>query len=457
MGFIRVFDGGNFINFVLLIFCMEIMGFVVAIFLGALIGLQREFSQQEKHFERFAGFRTFILITFFGAILGFLGGGFDSLLVIVGFIGIILLTIISYILDYLKSKSMSVTTEVAAIMAYVIGVMCTLGYMQFAIIFAILITAFLAFKERFHNIVKKIEKKEIFAIIKFAIISLVILPILPNRNYSPMDVPGLGNILENFGIAQEVLLQLDIFNFYHIWLMVILVAGISFLGYFLVKIFDSGKSYGILGFIGGLVSSTAVTLSMAGESKKHKGVISPFVLATVVAMSIMFFRIIFEVAVVNSALLSTLFFPLIAMFFVGILIAFVFFKKKKSFGRNVKKIEFRQPFAIVPALKFGGFFLLVLFISRVAQLMFGHVGIYATSILSGLADVDAITLSMASLSKSGEVDNFVATTSIILAAASNTLVKAGIAFFLGSRKFGKLILGIFSIVLLVGLGVLFFM
>jgi len=126
--------------------------------------------------------------------------------------------------------------------------------------------------------------KELYAVVKFALISLVVLPILPNKNYSPLDVPGLGDLLVGLNVDVSFLSQLNVFNFYHIWLMVVFIAAINFVGYFLVKMVGSKKGYGVLGFVGGLVSSTAVTLSMAGESKKQK-VFSPFILATIIAAS----------------------------------------------------------------------------------------------------------------------------------------------------------------------------
>ncbi|MBT4375953.1 MgtC/SapB family protein [archaeon] len=433
---------------------MELWGIVVAILLGALIGLQREFSQQKENIQRFAGFRTFILFTLFGAILGYFSESFSSIPVIIGFIGIIVLVAVSYVLSYMKTKDMSATTEISAILAYVIGAMCTIGEIQLAVILGILVTAFLTFKERFHDMVRKMEKKELFAVVSFALISLVVLPILPNKNYSPMDLPGLGQVLNGIGLNTSFLTQLNVFNPSHIWLMVILVAGISFLGYFLVKLVGSKKGYGVLGFIGGLASSTAVTLSMAGESKKHRGDHFPFVLAVIIATAVTFIRIIFEVAVVNDALLPTLFLPMISMSIAGFLVAFIFFKRKRKVHK-AKEIPLTQPFAIKPALKFALLFVLILFVSKIAQMLFGSTGIYVTSILSGLADVDAITLSMSALSKSGAVSNFVATTAIILAAASNTLVKAGIAYFLGDKKFGKIIIGVFLFILVVGMLVLF--
>ncbi|NCN51640.1 MgtC/SapB family protein [archaeon] len=434
---------------------MDFLNFGIAIFLGALIGMQREFAPQKENFTRFAGIRTFILITLFGAILGFLGGDFNSLPVIIGFAGIILFSALSYILTFVKFKVMSIITEVVSIMAFILGVMCTTGFMNLAIIFGILIVAFLAFKERLHGLIKKMNRKEVSGVIKFAIISLVVLPLLPDKNFSPADLPGLNEILNNFGVSNEFLSQLNVFNFYHIWWMVILVAGISFFGYFLVRFLGSKKGHGLTGFVGGLVSSTAVTLSMSKESQ-GKTKVSPYILATIIAMSIMFIRIIFEVAVLNPILLGKLFLPLMGMFVLGLVFSFYFLRTEDK-NPHAKEIEFKQPFAMGPAIKFGLLFLLVLLVSKIGQILFGHLGIYGASILSGLVDVDAITLSMSSLSKTGEITSVVASTSILFAAISNTLVKMGIAFFLGSKKYGKTIVGVFSIVLLVGLGLLFFL
>lgn len=433
---------------------MEILNFGIAIFLGALIGLQREFSQQKEHIHRFAGIRTFILITFFGAILGFLGGGFGSLIVVLGFAAIIILSFLSYVVTFMRFKGTTILTEIAAIIAYIIGVMCTTGNFEIAIICGILVTTFLAFKEKLHTLVKKLNREEVFAVLKFAIISLVILPILPNKNYSPLDIPGLREILLNFGANSDFLLQLNVFNFYHIWLLVILVAGISFFGYFLVKISGSKRGYGALGFIGGMLSSTAVILSMSSESKGKKYV-NPYIFASVVAMSIMFLRVVFEVAIVNSSLLPYVMVPLIGMFISGMLLSLIFIKKEGS-KKGVEDIKFEQPFALIPALKFGLFFLLVLLISKIGQILFGNSGLYIISLLSGLADVDAIVLSMSSLSKTGQIANVIASTSIILATFSNTLFKMGIVFFLGEKKFGRSIAWAFGLVLLVGLIILAF-
>jgi uncharacterized membrane protein (DUF4010 family) len=433
----------------------EVLGFVVAIFLGALIGLQREYTQQHMNVKSFAGFRTFIFATILGSILGFLGGGINSLWVILGFSGILLFAIASYVVIYLNSRRISGTTQIAFVITFILGAMCTTGYVQLAVIFAIVVATFLTFKERLHGLAKKMESKEIIAMVQFALIAFVVLPFLPNKNYSPVDIPGVGPFLTGLGVNTNFLSQLNVLNPHNIWLMVIFIAGINLLGYFLVKIIGSKKGYGLLGFVGGLVSSTAVTLSMAEESKKKKNrnIYRPFFLATLVTSAVMFIRVLFEVSVVNNKLLPIVFVPMVVMSLASVIVGFLFYRRRNKKNKP-EEVQLDQPFALKPALIFGLFFALILFVSKAMQILFGKVGLYATSIMSGLVDVDAMTLTMSSLAKSGSITPLVATTGIVLAAASNTLVKGGMAYFLGNKKFGRYVLFGFFIVLALGIGVL---
>jgi uncharacterized membrane protein (DUF4010 family) len=440
---------------------MEVLGFFVAILLGALIGLQREYEQYHTKVARFAGIRTFILISLFGAILGFLSKGIlgNYYLVIVGLVVVALFALASYFVTFLKYKQNTSTTEISAIIVFILGFMCVVGYMIEGVILGILVAAFLTFKKKLHGFASRIKRKELFAIVEFALISLVVLPLLPRRLFSPLDVPILRDVLSSAGMTTAIMQQLNLFNPYNFWLMVILVAGISFLGYVLVKTLGAKKGYGLTGLVGGLVSSTAVTLSMAGESKRHKRTVSPFVVAVVIASATSFIRILLEVVVINKDLVGMVALPLGLMGILGYTSAFALYvrKKKKKVvkGDKIEKVKFKQPFNIWTALKFGVFFVVIIFVAKIAQILAGSTGIYIASILSGLADVDAITLTMASLSGLGQISSKVAATSIILAASSNTLVKAGMAWFFGEKKFALYISIIFLIILTVGLGSVF--
>ncbi|MBT3398261.1 MgtC/SapB family protein [archaeon] len=439
---------------------MEVMGFLVAIMLGALIGLQREYEQYHTQVSRFAGIRTFILISLFGAILGFLSLGVvgNYYLVIVGFIVVSLFALASYFVTFLKYKQNTSTTEITAIIVFILGFMCVAGFLIESVILGILVAAFLTFKKKLHKFANKIKRKELFAVVEFALIALVVLPLLPRRVFSPLDVPILKDVLSSAGLSTAIMQQLNLFNPYNFWLMVILVAGISFLGYILVKTLGAKKGYGLTGLVGGLVSSTAVTLSMAGESKRHKRTVSPFVVAVVIASATSFIRILLEVVVINKDLVGMVALPLGLMGILGYMSAFGLYLRKKRKPKKKEKteeIKFKQPFNIWTALKFGIFFVVIIFVAKIAQILAGSTGIYIASILSGLADVDAITLTMASLSGAGQISSKVAATSIILAASSNTLVKAGMAWFFGEKRFAMYISIIFLIILTVGLGSVF--
>ncbi len=430
-------------------------GFLVAIALGALIGLEREMEQQTLKRQDFAGLRTFTLITLLGAITGFLSRTvFNSyMFVIIVFLSLAALGIISYYVLSNIQKKIGATTQITVMLAFVLGVMCTIGYASMAIIFTVIIATFLAFKGKLHGFAKKIEKNELFATIEFAIVSIVVLPFLPNKNFSPMDIPYISKVISSIpSISTSFVSQINVFNPYKIWLMVVFISGLSLVGYLLIKYIGTKKGIGMTGFLGGLVSSTAVSSTMSAESKKHKRYVNPFVFATVIASSMMFIRIIIEVLVINNKLLLYVFVPMFVMAIVGLIAAIIFWKNTKNPEHD---IEFETPFALAPALKFGLFFALVLVVAKIANLLFGNAGVYVASLLSGLADVDAITLSMASLAAAGDLTLKTAGIAITIAAASNTIVKGFIAYLFGAKEFAKKIILVFSIIPILGLIVAF--
>lgn len=433
---------------------------MIAVGLGALIGLEREFEIQRKKRPDFAGLRTFILISLFGAVTGFLSFGIlkSPTLVIVAFISIVVLIFAGYLSLVLifKQDAIGMTTEVAALITFILGFMCIIGYDLEAIIISIVVVMFLALKEPMHGFVKKIKVSEVYATLKFAVVTLLILPFLPNVNYTPMDVPVLSKIIEVSGMFPvETIRQLNVFNPFKIWLMVVFISGISFVGYVLMRIIGAGKGLGVTGLLGGIASSTALSSSMSMESRKTSKVVLPFVMAVIIACSTMFFRIIVEVTVVNPNLLKLVLIPMVTMGFAGFFASFILWRRIKQ--QRVEYIELSSPFTLGPALKFAAFFVFVLVISKLGNIIFGAKGVYLAAFLSGLADVDAITLSMATISSAGEISLFVATFAITIAAIVNTFVKAGIAYLFGSESFRKWVLLILGIIVACGLLSIFFL
>ncbi len=427
-------------------------GLLLSLLLGALIGAQREIRLQKRKLNDFAGFRTFTLVAVLGYLMGFLGSEIlDSrYFILFSVFAMFFMVIFAYrAVTKMYPSQISVTSEVSALLTFILGTLVSLGYYHLSISIAIIIASILFLGNALHKFAKNLKQSEAFATLKFALISIVILPILPNKDYTLLDFWVIGDFLrhQNF-INQELLVQLDIFNFYHIWLMVVFISGIAYVGYILMKTVGAEKGIEITGFLGGLMSSTALTSSFAIESRKLNYLSNPLIIGTVIACSTMFFRIIFEVAVINPSLLLGITLMLSIMGFVGYGAAgYLFYKTRLS---HVKKVEMESPFTLGPAMKFAFFFVVIIFVSKLFTIVFGEGGVYLVAFFSGFADVDAVTITLSNLAKSGDISVFGAQFGILIAAFANTIFKGSIAYYLGSRKFSRGIILIFSLIILVG-------
>ncbi len=230
-------------------------------------------------------------------------------------------------------------------------------------------------KPQLHRLAQRISSEDLYATLKFAIISLIVLPVLPNQTYGPPPF--------------------DAFNPYRTWLMVVFISGISFLGYVLIKVIGSRRGIGLTGLLGGLVSSTAVTVSFSERSQDHPDLARPFALAITLAWTMMFGRVIVEVAVLNQALLEALWLPMTAGMAAGLVFcAYYYLSQRTDEGSDV---ALANPFELGPAIKFGILYAVILVVAKAARFYFQDAGLYAAAVVAGLADVDAITLSMAEL------------------------------------------------------------
>lgn len=434
-----------------------IINFFISLSIGAIIGLEREVVHQKDGVKDFGGVRNFVLIALLGFFLSYFSLHVveNTSILIVGFLGFFVLIAAAYLVIGLRTKRYSTTSEVAALITFILA--CVVGstsegfYRILAIIATIIVASLLAFKTKLHSFASQVKMEEFFAAIKMALISVVILPLLPNKNYTLLDIGFFNKLFIEGSRAYEFFMQLNVFNPFKIWLMVVFITGISFIGYFLVKVVGKKKGLGLTGILGGFVSSTAVTVSMSKKSKKQRGV-DGFALAILLASVMMFVRVLIEILVVNRSLISGIVLPMGIMALLGFAISgWIFIGKRKE--RGDQKVNLKNPFEFNTALKFGLFFLLILILSKAVFLLFGDVGIYFVSVLSGLADVDAITLTLSSMALEGVISQRVAILAITLAAATNTLVKAGIVWMIGEKKLGRMIAWIFGVILVVGIGV----
>ncbi len=401
-----------------------LQNFALALALGALVGLEREYARHQKHGNSYAGIRTYPLIALFGALAVYLSELFTPWILLVSIFLMGLLIITAYFTISGTSKTHhGATSEVAGLITFFIGVLAFEGEYIVATLLAIAMTIILFSRSALHGFAEKMKSQELSDTLKFLVVAFVVLPFLPNKGYGPHEV----------------------FNPYITWLMVVFISGISFVGYFLLKWFGE-KGIALAGILGGLVSSTAVTTSYAQRSKKEHLIYRALAMGVLLANGIMFIRILIEVSVLNKGLLPYVVIPIIILMITTI--GFVYFLWKRT-SRVKGKVELDSPFTIVPALKFAVIFAAVLALVKIADVYLNSHGVYVVSILSGIADVDAITVSLSQLA--GTTISFeTARNGIIMAMLTNVAVKGGIAYWLGGKEFGRLVLGFFAILIVLG-------
>lgn len=411
--------------------------FGAALLIGLLVGLQREYAHlQEKQAEKsFGGTRTFALLSLLGCTAAFLAEQMDSALLFVAIIAITGgLIMIAYIVTA-RTGSIGMTTEAAAVVTMLAGAICFWGELAIAAALGVAMTVLLALKLQTRTLVRNITQADVYATLTFAVITLIILPVLPSRSYGPPPF--------------------DVLVPYKIWLMVVFISGISFLGYLLIKVVGARRGVGLTGLLGGLASSTAVTLSFAQRSRDVTGLERPFAMAILLAWSVMFVRVMVEVAVINQALLRVVWIPLTAALAVSTAYC-IYLYRVQSAGKQQEQDKFKNPFELGPALTFGLIYAVILVVANAARLYFGNTGVYVSSVASGLADVDAITLSLAELSRNtDDLDLNTAARGIVLAAVSNTLIKGGIVLGMGSMALRKVIMPGLLATLGIAIGIVF--
>lgn len=413
------------------------LDFTIAILLGALVGIEREKHKREKaETGQIAGLRTFILLALFGACAGWLSRELATPWILAAALLIVGACVaVGYFVTTRETpQSPGQTTEVAAIIVFLLGAIVMLGFSEVAIALAVVTAAVLAYKQPLHGFVEKLGWDDVFAGLRLLIATFIALPLLPDK---PIDPWGA-------------------LNPYTLWLLVILISGLSLVGYALTRWLGPGKGTLVTGLAGGLVSSTAVTLSFSREARTNPGNTVALACGTLLAWTVMFGRVLVLVAVVNQTLLAPMLIPFGVMsLVVGSFAAFFYYRNGagKQPASTKGDLEIKNPFSLTAAAKFAAFFAVVLVAVKIAQEHFPVEGVYAIAALAGLTDVDAVTLSMAELAKGGAVQ--VAVTAIVIAALVNTAVKCGIAFFVGGPPLGKPLLLTTAAMLAAGLAAVF--
>jgi uncharacterized membrane protein (DUF4010 family) len=386
----------------------------VALAIGLLIGIERGWKQREaKEGERVAGVRTYGLIGLLGGGSALLAEQFGPLILGLAFVALGGAFTTVYVVNLRRGDAdTSITGLVAGLLTFVFGALAAMGEVAIAAASAVVTTLLLTYKPLLHRWVSALEAEELRAGIKLLLISVVLLPILPNQGYGPWQA----------------------LNPYAIWWMVVLIAAISFVGYFAIKIAGAQRGIVFTGVFGGLASSTALTLHFSRMSRRSAALTSILAMGILLACGTMFPRMLLVASVLNPALFKPLLVPAAVMALLAYLPA-LFYWRAQSHKKTDAASPLKNPLELKTALSFGLLLALVMLLGKALQNWFGEAGVLALAAASGVADVDAITLSLARMSQD-DLALQIAVTGIVTAAAINSLVKGGMATFIGGRDIG---------------------
>lgn len=413
-----------------------LISLATALTAGFVIGAERE---QGAH-STFGGVRTFPLF----ALAGALGALIHVFLLVALAVAIGGLLAVSYFRETRHAETengeLGLSTEMAAIATFALGALTCAEDVALPLTDRLLLVGagttavltLLALKRRLHAFVANVSKEDVYATTKLLLLVVVVLPLLPDESMGPWEA------LNPRGIG----------------LLVVLISGIGFAGYVAVRIFGANKGLGLTGLLGGLASSTAVTLTFSGRAKESPGLVPACAVAIVLAGSTMFPRLAVELAAVSPGLAVRAAWPLGAAATAGLGAgAFLYFRLSKESRERAQAdepLELKNPLTLSSALKFAALFTAVLLLSAGASAWFAEAGVLVSAVVTGLADADAISLSVARMHSRGALSDEIAVLAVGLAAASNTASKVAIAWVLGGRRLALRIAGAFALAILAG-------
>lgn len=399
-----------------------------AIGVGLIIGMQREhtyFDQSDRHP---AGVRTFTLVGLAGAMAALMSdqmGGEAPFITGLVVVGLLLMAMhVSFAIGRRRSGESrdssdlptggdGITTSVAVLIVYLLGGICWYGRLLESCVIVVVMLWVLSAKQQLHDFAKRLSKEDILATVKFAVISALILPFLPNQSYGP---PGL-----------------EVLNPHTIWLFVVFISGIGFVGYVLIKMVGPGKGIWLTGLLGGLASSTALTLNLAGRSRENEDFAPDFTLGIVLSWAVMYVRLYLICVFLSSSLARPLLLPLLLPVVPALVYAF-YLKVRGSRAHRQKSSDFSNPFKLLPAIKFGLVFTGVMFVANAARVYLGQGALLACSFLGGAAEMDAVAFSVIDMNLKSGLAVRELVLALLFASLANTLTKGGLVFLMGARS-----------------------
>lgn len=417
-----------------------------AIGIGLIIGLQREHTYYDQSGRHPAGVRSFTLVGLAGAMAALLSdqmGGVAPFVTGFVVVGMLLMAMhVSFAIGHRKHEDSTgvhlpggdgITTSIAVVIVYLLGGICWYGRLLESCVIVVVILWVLSAKEQLHTFAQKLSKEDILATVKFAVISALILPFLPNQAYGPAG--------------------LEVLNPHTIWLFVVFISGIGFVGYVLIKLVGPGKGIWLTGLLGGLASSTALTLNLAGRSRENEDYASDFTLGIVLSWAVMYVRLYLICIFLSSSLAGPLALPLLLP--VVPALGYALYLKVKEFRNHQQKsADFTNPFKLLPAIKFGVIFTCVMFVANAARVYLGSGALLACSFLGGAAEMDAVAFSVIDMNLKSGLAVRELVLALLFASLANTITKGGLVFFLGAKSMRRPILPAVVLICLVTAGLI---
>lgn len=401
--------------------------FMTSLAIGLLIGLERERSPGSR-----AGLRTFALVAMFGTLAAMLSEKATPWLLLGGLFIVGLMMVAAYFRVKDDNADPGTTTIAAILVCYCLGASVWYDNGTLAIMLAIITTVLLYFKTELHGITEKLSRRDLISMLQFGVLTFIILPILPDKNMGPYEA----------------------LNPYQIWLMVVLISGVSLVGYVALQLIGQRHS-AVLGLFGGLVSSTATTLVYARRSMENESFTNLTVTVILIANLTVLLRLAILAAAASPVILPQLL-PVLGCGFLAGAVVMVFGWRKLSQQYEMTLPEIKNPAEIRAAAAFGLIYGSVLFFSAWLSDIAGSSGLYAVALVSGLTDTAAITLSSLHFYQHGKLEAAQAITAISLAFISNVGFKLGLVFFTGSRLLARqCVFGLLATAAGLGLGLLF--
>lgn len=389
---------------------------IVTVGIGFVIGLEREFSQFSENEEIFAGVRTFTLVALLGFLSALLGVVFTSWIFIAGFLSVVCIVAISY---WVSSHEGSIggTTEFATILTFLLGALILIGKINEGLALTVIMVVLLSLKVKLRTIIGQLTQKELYAFVRFVVIALLVLPFLPNNYFGPYNIVNLREIG---------------------W-VIVLTSGIGFVGYVLMKFLGTNRGILLTSIVGGLVSSTVVTYTFSKKSKETPILSQHYAVGIFAAATIMVLRMFLWVYIFNSKMLDGLIIPISIVFLTTLGITYFFYKEQLTKPHIKEKIPLGDPLNIKNAAFFGVFYTGILVLMSYASSTYGAKGIYISSAISALTDIDAIAISVSKLGGT-TIKILTAQNAILLATLANTIFKITIAVWMGSKNLKKYVL-----------------